>query len=66
MSALEYQTKSGKIDLSHLKRKNKKKDVEKPLKPLTEEDKMLKELVKMSAPTNLAPIAMKTGKKILP
>ena len=28
MSALEYQTKTGKIDLSHLKRKNKKKKEE--------------------------------------
>ena len=42
MSALEYQTKSGKIDLSHLKRKNKKDASNpKPKKILTEEDKML-------------------------
>ena len=55
ISALEYQKGSGQIDLSHLKRKNKKpqKSVEES-QDFTEAE--LARLARLAAPKNLAPV----------
>ena len=60
MSALEYQKNTGKIDLSHLKRKKKQDEVnlEDSLS-----DAQLMRLAKMTAPKSLAPVDFGGKKK---
>lgn len=67
MSALEYEKKSGNIDLSHLKRKSNRN---KQNKDLNEEDSLtdvqLAKLARLVAPTNLAPVDVKNKNIRLP
>ena len=61
MSELEYQSKTGKLSLAHLKRKKK------PLAQVTHEptDRELAELAKLSAPRTLAPLIAKKAPSVI-
>lgn len=62
MSELEYQSKTGKLNLAHLKRKKKPKVEEAPQEPTERE---LAELAKLSAPKTLAPLIAKKAPSVI-